>query len=193
MIGRQAAPETGVALVCFVLCIEVEADGPPCSTALECRPMLPLRMTFAISALALAAVAAACDSDPTGPPMVTRLECEQPDGQFLACDLVLQEAAGFAVKLESTSCEAHGNTLRITKPVQETLLTDGCHTEPSTEWTYLGPYPAGTAIALEIESARLRNPPSLRVSGEFPQWTVSFEDGWDTDYDDLVLTVRTLE
>lgn len=155
--------------------------------------MLLLRMSFAISALTLAAVAAACDSDPTGPPVVSRLECAQPGGQFLECDLVLQEAAGFAVRLESTGCEARGNTLRITKPVQERLLTDGCYAEPSTEWTYLGPYPAGTAIALEIESAKLKNPPSLRVSGEFPKWTINFEDGWDTDYDDLVLTVRTLE
>ena len=38
-------------------------------------------------------------------------------------------------------------------------------------------------------SDQFANPPGLRVTGAYPSWTVSFEDGYDTDFNDIVLTV----
>jgi hypothetical protein len=45
---------------------------------------------------------------------------------------------------------------------------------------------------MEVESASTRGPPGLLVSGEYPKWTINFEDGSDTDFNDLVLEVEPL-
>jgi hypothetical protein len=46
---------------------------------------------------------------------------------------------------------------------------------------------------MEVQSAPLELPTALRVTGDYPVWTLNFEDGGDTDYDDLVLRVRAIE
>lgn len=146
---------------------------------------------FVVATLTLAACGSGADSPtgPTpGPPVTSSLTCAQPDGTFSQCDLTLAQAGGFTVTLVSTSCNAHGNTLTITKPSNETLTTDGCYQTGKT-WTYAGPYPAGTLISFQITSAQLPNPAALRASGTFPNWTLDFEDGGDTDFNDMVLQV----
>ena len=60
-------------------------------------------------------------------------------------------------------------------------------------WDYSTPInPAGTQIAIEVDSDQFANPPGLHVEGSYPSWTVSFEDGYDTDFNDLVLTVTAI-
>jgi PKD repeat protein len=127
------------------------------------------------------------------------LKCEDAPGtgQFVSCDLVLDQDSRVTVNLESRSCQAHGNTFQMTAPVPETLFTDGCYT-PNT-----GPFPlnggavfaAGTHLKAQVISGALNQvmAPALHVSGSFPQWTLTFDDGvagpGEPDFNDLVITV----
>jgi hypothetical protein len=138
----------------------------------------------------LAACGSGADTTgPSGPPVTSSLTCAQPNGTFSQCDLALTQSGGFTITLTSTSCKAHGNTLALTKPANETLTTDGCYQTGKT-WTYPGPYPAGTLISFQITSAQLPNPASLRAIGSYPSWTLDFEDGGDADFNDMVLQVN---
>jgi hypothetical protein len=38
----------------------------------------------------------------------------------------------------------------------------------------------------------LDNAPQLRVSGNYPEWVLTFEDGADQDFNDLVMTLTAL-
>ena len=127
------------------------------------------------------------------------LKCEDAPGtgQFVSCDLVLDQDSHVTVNLQSRSCKAHGNTFEMTAPVPETLFTDGCYT-PNT-----GPFPlnggavfaAGTHLKAQVISGALNQSlaPALHVSGSFPQWTLTFDDGVagpdEPDFNDLVITV----
>jgi PKD repeat protein len=113
-------------------------------------------------------------------------------GGFVACKLRLEEPSGFKVVLNSTSCEAHGNVFRITEPVADTLTVDGCYEDAGKELSFAGPFPAGTDISAEVIAPLLANPPALRVTGAYPEWTLNYEDGADTDFDDLIMTVTAL-
>ncbi|MEO8089960.1 MAG: PKD domain-containing protein [Gemmatimonadales bacterium] len=127
-------------------------------------------------------------------PAVTSLSCvdgSQPGG-YVACTLRLEQEAGFKVVLKSRSCEAHGNTFRITAPVQQTLTTDGCYDQPGRQLTSVGAFPAGTEISAEVVAPLLNNPPQLRVSGSYPEWELIYEDGVDQDFNDLVMTLTAL-
>jgi PKD repeat protein len=126
--------------------------------------------------------------------VITSLTCADGSapGGFVSCTLRLEEPSGFRVVLNSSSCEAHGNVFRITAPVTEVLTDDGCYEAAGAEMTFAGPYPAGTEIAAEVIAPLLANPPALRVSGSYPEWTLSYEDGVDTDFDDLIMTVTAL-
>ena len=46
---------------------------------------------------------------------------------------------------------------------------------------------------MEVQSAPLELPTALLVTGSYPLWTLSFEDGGDADYDDLILRVKASE
>jgi hypothetical protein len=135
-----------------------------------------------------------CSNESTGPgtPIISRLTCAQPTGPVVDCDLVLESTGGFRVMLTGAECVAHGNTLRLTKPVSETLNSDGCYAPVGTEWAFPGPYAAGTPISIEVGSASTKGPPALRVSGAYPKWTINFEDGSDSDFNDLVLDVEPI-
>jgi len=152
----------------------------------------------AVAAGLLLSVAAitACGKDATGPgePVVTKLSCDDGTGNhFVACTLNLEQPAGFKVKLVSSSCRAHGNIFRITAPVQDTLLTDGCYETIGKEIIHAGPFPAGTNIAAEVIAPMLDNPPQLRVTGSYEEgWTLTYEDGEDTDFDDLVMVLTAI-
>ena len=94
--------------------------------------------------------------------------------------------------LNSTNCEAHGNLFRVTAPVQGTLTSDGCYDQPGREIVFATPFAAGTEISAEVVAPQLANPPALRVTGSYPEWVLSFDDGVDQDFDDLVMTVTAL-
>jgi PKD repeat protein len=128
-------------------------------------------------------------------PVITSLTCVNPSnpGEYVACTLLLEEEAGFKVVLTSTSCEAHGNTFRITGPIQQTLTTDGCYDLVGKQLTSAGAFPPGLpGISAEVLGPQLANPPQLRVSGSYPEWELTFEDGVDQDFNDLVLTLTAL-
>ena len=127
-------------------------------------------------------------------PIVTSLSCVDGSapGGFVACTLKLEQEAGFKVVLKSSSCAAHGNIFRITVPVGGTLTDDGCYEEVGKQLSFAGPFPAGTEIGAEVVAPLLQSPPRLKVSGEYPVWTLTYEDGYDNDYDDLQLTLTAL-
>lgn len=132
----------------------------------------------------------ACRDDPVGPRLIG-LECRQPDGSLQECDLILTEAGGFRVTLISTECSVTGNTVRVIKPAvsQPILTSDGCSAAPGVLGDFPGPFNAGTAVSIQIESARAGASSALRATGAFPEWIVEFEDGGDSDFDDLVLRI----
>jgi PKD repeat protein len=127
------------------------------------------------------------------------LQCEDAPGtgEFVSCDLVLDQDARVTVKLEDRSCRAHGNTFEMTAPVAEVLFTDGCYTNNT------GPFPlnngavfaAGTHLKAQVISGALNQSmaPALHVSGSFPVWTLTFDDGVagvnEPDFNDLVISV----
>jgi len=125
-------------------------------------------------------------------PAITQLSCINGSGQVVDCTLTLEQEAGFKVVLNSTNCEAHGNMFRVTLPVQGTLTSDGCYDQPGREIVFATPFAAGTQISAEVVAPLLANPPSLRVTGSFPEWVLTYEDGVDQDYDDLIMTLTAL-
>ena len=147
--------------------------------------MSPMRRFAAVALLAFAATAAGCSTEP-GEEVETPLECE--DGN--ECELPLEEEASFVVTLMSTSCEYAGNEIRITAPVNQLLSSDACYHEVGTEWEFAGPYPAGTELDFSMQSRIIDGQPALRASGAYPVWTINFEDGADTDFNDIVLRVE---
>jgi PKD repeat protein len=127
-------------------------------------------------------------------PVVTSLSCVDPSapGGFVACTLKLEAEAGFKVVLDNSSCEAHGNIFRVTAPVTGTLTNDGCYEQDGKQLAFGGPFPAGTEISAEVVAPLLQNPPQLRVSGDYPVWHLTFEDGADADFNDLAMTLTAL-
>ena len=127
-------------------------------------------------------------------PAVTTLSCVDGSapGGFVACTLRLEAEAGFQVVLNSASCDAHGNTFRITTPEVATLTTDGCYEQSGKSITVAGPFAAGTEINAEVIAPLLQNPPRLKVEGDYPVWHLTYEDGGDGDFNDLDMTLTAL-
>jgi hypothetical protein len=151
-------------------------------------------------ALALAVAAAGCGSDSTAPdvtPVTASLQCQQPDGSYVSCDLTLAQAGGFELQLLSHECQAVGDSLNLTKPEAVVVTGDGCAEPLGRTWTYPGPYAAGTAIGMVFVSGFHNgvnvgsDKTGVLVSGAYPNWTINYEDGGGPPYfEDLVLTVR---
>jgi PKD repeat protein len=127
-------------------------------------------------------------------PVTSSLSCVDGSvrGGFVTCTLKLEQEAGFKVVLNSSSCQAHGNIFRTTAPVSGTLTDDGCFEQAGKQLVFAGPFAAGTEIGAEVVAPLLANPPRLKVSGAYPVWTLTYEDGYDNDYDDLQLTLTAL-
>jgi hypothetical protein len=127
-------------------------------------------------------------------PIVTSLSCVDGSapGGFVACTLTLEQEAGFKVVLNSSSCQAHGNIFRTTIPIGGTLTDDGCYERAGKQLVFAGPFAAGTEIGAEVVAPLLANPPRLQVSGEYPVWNLTYEDGGDADFNDLQLTLTAL-
>lgn len=139
--------------------------------------------------------AAGCESGSTAPVerITTHLECNAGNDQYIDCELTLEETAAIEIELLDRNCTAIGNTVRILTPVEETLTTDGCRTPVlGTLWSYPGPFGPGTNVAMEFVAPRLNYDPGMRVEGEYPTWTLFFEDGGDQDFYDLVMEVRAV-
>jgi PKD repeat protein len=128
------------------------------------------------------------------------LQCESAPGtgQFASCSLELLDDATVTVVLESRSCDAQGNTFQITAPVPETLFTNGCYAPAEgTPFPLNGgaQFEAGTKLDAQVISGAGNQitAPSLHVTGAYPTWTLSFDDGvggpGEPDFDDLVITV----
>ena len=127
-------------------------------------------------------------------PAVTTLSCANPNepGGFVACTLNLEAEANFTVKLNSSSCQAHGNVFRVIMPVQATLTDDGCYEEAGKTINLTGPFAKGTKINAEVVGPLLQNAPKLIVDGDYPTWHLTYEDGFDTDFNDLDITLTAL-
>jgi PKD repeat protein len=128
------------------------------------------------------------------------LQCESAPGtgEFASCSLEMLEDATVTVTLEGRSCDAHGNTFRITAPIPETLFTDGCYAPALGQPFNLNGgavFEAGTRLEAEVVSGATNQltAPALHVTGAYPTWTLSFDDGVggasEPDFDDLVITV----
>jgi PKD repeat protein len=119
-------------------------------------------------------------------------------GEFASCDLELLADATVTVTIQSRSCDVHGNTFQITDPIQETLFSDGCYS-PAVGTAFDinggGAFTAGTKLKAQVISGvnNQVTAPALHVTGAYPTWTLSFDDGvggsGEPDFDDLVITV----
>jgi PKD repeat protein len=120
------------------------------------------------------------------------------------CSLELTADAKVTVTLVSSDCELSGNTFKVTitppggSPVEETLFTDGCHTADGTSYQLQSDatFTAGTTIQAQVISGgtTLELPPAIRVTGTYPNWTLEFDDGAQSeppepDFNDLVISV----
>jgi PKD repeat protein len=132
-------------------------------------------------------------ANPT-PPAITSLSCVDPNvaGGFVACTLTLEAEAGFTVKLNGSSCEAHGDVFRVIAPVTATLTSDGCYEQNGKSITLAGPFASGTEINAEVVAPMLKNAPRLKVEGDYPVWHLTFEDGADSDFNDMDLTLTAV-
>jgi len=154
-------------------------------------------LTSLTAGLALLTAAWGCGKDPAAPiqPVVTSLSCEDgaTPGSYVGCTLKLTAPAGFKVRLVSSECRAHGNVFRITAPVVDTLVKDGCYAAIGTEIIHAEPFQANTEISAEVIAPLLDHPPQLRVTGNYSDgWTLTYEDGEDDDFNDLVLVLTAI-
>lgn len=146
-----------------------------------------------ILALSFGFTLAACAGADDLPRVTSQLECETGGGQTSLCTLTLAEPAGFKITLTTGSCDALNTEIRLVSPITVPLTTDACREPVGTVWDYSTPtYQAGTEINIEVDSDQFANPPSLRVTGAFPAWSVEFEDGYDTDFNDVVMNVEAV-
>ncbi len=152
-----------------------------------------MRFASRVAALLMVAgvtgVVACSENEPSGPPVEAPLECGAPGAPAEACELPLEEEAGFRIELVSTSCTADGNKVILIAPVMDELTDNACDEDAGETWNFPGPYPAGTQLNFRIESFELADPPSLRGTGAYPVRTLTFEDGGDSDFNDIILRV----
>ncbi len=149
------------------------------------------RRQFTVAAL-FAVLVAACSSTSSqpDPPAVTTLTCQDSaSGGLVGCTLDLQDSTGFHVTLVSHDCYAKGNTIRLTLPIDSILTADGCHEVVGQVWDFPGPFTPGTKVGMEVVSSVGGDPPSLLITGAYPTWTATFEDGYDADFNDLIMTI----
>ena len=150
------------------------------------------RLLLPIIALSFGFTLAACAGADDPPRVPSDLRCDV-GGQIQSCTLTLTAPAGFKITLTSRSCDAINNDISLTSPEVVTLTTDACREPIGREWDYSTPIrPAGTEIDIVFTSDQFANAPGTRVTGAFPNWEVRFEDGGDTDFNDVVLVVEAI-
>lgn len=149
-----------------------------------------LALLFAIAGFCV--VNSACKRDDGPDPITTtHFTCaDSASGSQIACSLNLTSTTGFTVTLDTSSCDRHGNSIRLISPIDSTLTSDACYAAIHQTWSFPGPFTAGTHVAMEVVSNVRNNPPSLRVTGSYPTWHAVFEDGYDNDFNDLFMTIQ---
>ncbi|MGH7579892.1 MAG: hypothetical protein ACREM9_06950, partial [Gemmatimonadales bacterium] len=118
----------------------------------------------------------------------------------------LTNAATVRVTITGRDCTAEGNTLVITEPDDpDTIVFDnGCSLTVGDFFDLNGgaQYAAGTELRAQMISGSDdpdRIAPALQVTGVYPEWTLSFDDGEDPtgpgepDFNDIVMTVTATE
>lgn len=140
-----------------------------------------------------------CSSAEEVPLEPVPVECRDTTGNaVVACDITLQEPGGFRLSITGiSSCSAPDNRITLILPEPQQLLTDNaCGESVGTSWIFGvppdDPYPTGTEIRIGIESFRTETTPGLRITGEYPTWTMVFEDGGDDDFNDLTLLLEAI-
>lgn len=134
------------------------------------------------------------------------LQCDNGSGVFVACELDIEQRSRVTITLVSNNCTAPGNTLKVTYTTPaittQTLFNSGCRPDlVGRVFNVRGttPLDAGTQLQVEMTSGSTdpeRVAPQLRVTGEFPRWTLNFDDGEDPsnpnepDFNDIVLEVN---
>ena len=142
------------------------------------------------------ALACSGADDPTR--ATSGLECVPSPGQdAVPWTLDLTQSATFAITLVSRDCQAAETRVTLTSPasVAGVVVDNACSATPGTVWAFDddgAPFPAGTEIDMEFTSDQFANPPAIRVNGTYPQWTINFEDGFDQDFNDVVLQVTAV-
>ena len=106
--------------------------------------------------------------------------------------ITLQQGDGFEVTLVARECAAQGNTFSVTSPASAVITSNGCAAAIGTTRTFSGPYAAGTNVTFSFFSGYTGSPGQIQVTGAYPNWTVSCEDGFDNDFNDLVFSVRAV-
>jgi PKD repeat protein len=121
------------------------------------------------------------------------------------CTIVLTSKSTVTITVTAVDCEFIGNAFAITEPIQETVFTDGCQVPGGTAFPINGggAFDAGTSLQAQFtQGTKPRpgdpdpGPPSFRVSGSFPDWTIELDDGGNAgapgepDYNDIVLAVH---
>jgi PKD repeat protein len=128
--------------------------------------------------------------------------CDDGSGNQVECGLTLTDAATVRVTITGRDCTADGNTLVITEPddPDTVVFDDGCSLNVGDFFDLNGgtAYAAGTELRAQMISGSDdpdRIAPALQVTGTYPEWTLSFDDGEDPtgpgepDFNDIIMTV----
>ena len=150
------------------------------------------RLILAAGALLVGVSACKNSTGPkTGETTISTLSCSG-SGGTAACTIPLSGASNFEIEVISISCEARGNILKLVAPTDEVLTEDACYMPAGTKWKRQGPFTAAAALNMSVTSKFFQDPPSLRLTANGAQeWTIVFEDGYDKDFNDVIMKVRT--
>ena len=154
-----------------------------------------MRVRRLLAASLLIGAAAGCKDPATPPeelppPVTVGMTCGTPSGTTIPCEIQLGSATAFRVTLFSSECKALANVVHLTKPVDALLTVDACRETAGKFWEFT--VAANSSAALEITGGQERSGPQLRLEGTSSPWTVRYEDGFDDDFNDIVLIVETL-
>jgi PKD repeat protein len=122
------------------------------------------------------------------------------------CTLHVTSKAILTVTLTSRDCELAGNRFSITSPIHQTVFFNGCSQPVGAQYVLNGPnadksFDAGTEIMAQFTQGvgdpedPTRGPPAIQLTGTFPTWTISIDDGGnptapgEPDFNDIILTV----
>jgi hypothetical protein len=104
--------------------------------------------------------------------------------------MTLAAPGGFTVRLTERECASPTNTVSVIALSDTTLLSTTMCQEPiDTVWSFPGPYPIATPIKLDFESGVSGATGAMKIEDGYPVWTVTFEDGYDSAFNDFALEV----
>ncbi len=182
------------ALTCIFTNVSTDADGSIASTTWDFgdgATSTEASPTHAFASASPFTVTMTVTDDRNATATVTQTVATAESPTVSTVGLTLQQEAGFSMVLVSTgTCEAHGNTFTVTAPVASELTVDACYEVLPKQVDNPGPFPAGTVITANVIAAALPlASPDVRVEGSYPTWTVRLEDGFNQDFEDMVVTV----